>query len=173
MTIPKPRPSGHHAYIGAQTDADSAADSDTDNLRHQQFPTTQPFLDDVAGLLQYRDNLFIVSVRVLDPVEVPTCREGAAGPGQYHNARFRVAVDHRPKIGQSLMHLGIRRIQLLGFAQSDPENARIATFKYHVWKRGIIHDQSFSFELGVLSYEWIRPTQNSELKTENLPKTRG
>src|SRR5207247_8993788 len=133
----------------------------------------EPFVEQVAGLLHDRDSLFVVAVPVLDPGEVPTRRKGAAGPGQYHNARFRVAVDHRPKICQSLMHLGIRRIQLLGFAQSDPENARIPAFKNHVWKRGIIHDLSFSFELGVLSYEWIRLTQNSELKTENLPKTRG
>src|SRR3989475_4284041 len=173
MTIAKTRTFGHDADIGEQTDDDPGADRDPVNRRNDRFREIQHFVDDVAGLLQYRDTLFIVPVRVLDPVEVPTRREGAAGPGQYHNARFRVAVDHRPKIGQSLMHLGIRRIQLFGFAQRDPENARIATFKYHVWKRGIIHDQSFSFELGVLSYEWIRPTQNSELKTENLPKTRG
>src|SRR3989454_4392756 len=173
MTIAKTRTFGHDADIGEPPSDVSAADTDTVNRRNVRFRAVQHSVDVVGVLLHYRDNLFIVPVRVLDPVEVPTRREGAAGPGQYHNARFRVAVDHRQKIGQSLMHLGIRRIQLFGFAQSDPENARIATFKYHVWKRGIIHDQSFSFELGVLSYEWIRPTQNSELKTENLPKTRG
>src|SRR5438046_2535213 len=139
MTIAKTRTFGHDADIGEQTDDDSGADSDTVNRRNDRFRAIQHFVDDVAGLLQYRDNLFIVSVRVLDPVEVPTRREGAAGPGQYHNARFRVAVDHRPKIGQRLMNLGIRCIQLLGFAQSDSENDQIAKFIYDVWT-WCIHD---------------------------------
>src|SRR5438093_7687006 len=43
------------------------------------------------------------------------------------------------------MHLGIGGVQLLGLAQGYPENTRIAAFKYHVWKRGIVHDESVPF----------------------------
>src|SRR5881628_4704 len=98
MTIAKTRAFGHDADIGQQTHDDSGADSDTVNRCNDRFRAIQHFVDDVSGLLQYRDNLFVVSVRVLYPVEVPTRREGPAGPRQYHNARFGVTVDHRPKI---------------------------------------------------------------------------
>src|SRR5438105_8538622 len=139
MTVTKTGAFSHDADIREQTDDNAGTNSDAINRSNNWFGAIQHFIDDVAGFLQDRDNLFIIPMRIPDPVEVTARRERPPGPGQYDHARFRIAVDHRPEIRQSLMHLGVGRIQLLGLAQSYPENSRIAAFKYHVWERRMVH----------------------------------
>src|SRR5207244_831653 len=141
VTIAETRALSHDADIGEQTNDNAGADSDTVNRSNDRLGAVQHFVDDIARFLQDRDNLLVIAVRILDPVEVTARRERAPGSGQYGHTRFRIAIDHRPKIRQSLMHLSVGGIQLLGLAQGYPKNTRIAAFKYHVWKRGIIHDE--------------------------------
>ena len=130
---------GHDADIGKQTDNNACTHSDAVDRCDDRLRAVQHVVDDVARLFQDLHDFFVMAVRVPDSVEIAARGKRTARTGQHNDARFRILIDHGPKIGKSLMHAGIRGVQLLGLAQRNPENARIAAFKNHVRETGIIH----------------------------------